>query len=470
MKDMEHPVTRRRFLLSNTFGLGTAALFNLLGESGLAAGPLQPHFPATAKNVIFLFMDGGPSHVDLFDHKPKLTDMTDQPVPESFTKGAKFAFVRGTPRLLGSPYKFSKHGGSGAEISELLPHLTTVVDDIAIVRSMVTTQINHAPAQLFMNTGHEITGRPSVGSWVAYGLGSENRDLPEFVVLVSGTQPSGGKSCWGTGFLPTRYQGVEFRTSGEPVLFAANPRGVDAQLRRQSVDAIRDLNQITLQRTGDPEIETRIAAYELAFRMQSSVPELADVSSEPASVRDMYGVGSDAKGFAAHCLLARRLIERGVRFVQVYQQGWDMHGTSASDDLVAQMPKVTRTMDQPVAALIRDLKQRGLLDSTLVIWGGEFGRTPMNEKRDGSRFIGRDHHPYAFTMWLAGGGVRPGAAVGRTDELGFRVVEDPVHVHDLHATLLHLLGVDHTRLTYRFQGRDFRLTDVSGEVVRKLLK
>jgi hypothetical protein len=351
-----------------------------------------------------------------------------------------------------------------------LPHTARIIDDIAIVKSMHTTQFNHAPAQIFMNTGHQIVGRPSMGAWLTYGLGSECADLPGFVVLLSGqNQPDGGRSCWGSGFLPSGYQGVEFRRSGDPVLFLSNPEGVTRDTRRQSLDALRYLNARHQMDAGDPEIASRIEAYEMAFRMQTSVPELADISKETAAVHEMYGTNPGKASFANNCLLARRLVERGVRFVQLYHRGWDTHGAGGNEDIVNKLSALCRETDRAAAALVTDLKQRGLLDSTIVVWGGEFGRTPMNEARNGSRFMGRDHHARAFSMWLAGGGIKPGVVMGRTDDVGYSIVEDPVSVHDLHATILNRMGLDHTRLTYRFQGRDFRLTDVEGEVVKKLL-
>ncbi len=482
MQDLLRAVTRRHFFRQAGFGIGAAALSALLNRSLFAAGadaaatgagplaPQGPHFAPKVRNIIYLFMAGAPSQLDLFDSKPRLQKLDGQPCPEDILKGERFAFIQGVPKLLGSPYEFQKCGESGAEISELLPHTREIADEIAIVRSVHTTQFNHAPAQIFMNTGHQIPGRPSMGSWLTYGLGSEARDLPGFVVLISGeNQPDGGKSCWGSGFLPTVYQGVEFRSKGDPVLFLSNPEGVSPEARRESLDALRDLNEMHLASMGDPEISTRIAQFEMAYRMQSSVPELMDISKEPASVQAMYGTEPGAASFANNCLLARRLVERGVRFVQLYHRGWDNHGTGAHDDIIVRLPKLCRETDQAAAALLHDLKQRGLLDSTLVVWGGEFGRTPMNEERNRSKFLGRDHHARAFTMWLAGGGIKPGITVGATDELGYNIVEDPVDVHDLHATILHLMGIDHTRLTYKFQGRDFRLTDVSGRVIEKLL-
>jgi len=475
-------ITRRHFFKQSGFGIGAIALSALLNEGLFAQssqqrrGPNDPmaprptHFAPKAKSIIYLFMAGAPSQLDLFDYKPKLNELDGKHIPEEIIRGERFAFIKGVPKLLGSPYSFKRHGQSGAELSSLLPHLSEIVDCLAIVRSLHTTQFNHAPAQIFMNTGHQIIGRPSMGAWLTYGLGSESRDLPGFVVLLSGeNQPDGGKSCWGSGFLPTVYQGIEFRSKGEPVLFLSNPEGIDEQARRQSLDVLQNLNQMHYQTVGDPEIITRIASYEMAYRMQSSVPELIDISREPESIHRMYGTEPGKASFANNCLLARRLVERGVRFVQLYHRGWDHHGTGRHDDLINRLPRLCRETDQAAAALIKDLKQRGLLDTTLVIWGGEFGRTPMNEERNGSKFIGRDHHPRAFSMWLAGGGIKGGVTVGRTDELGYNIVEDAVHVHDLHATVLHLMGLDHTKLTYKFQGREFRLTDIGGNVVNKLL-
>ena len=468
--------TRRHFFQQAGFGIGSMALGSLLNDSLFAQAAVNPmavkapHFAPKARQIIFLFMAGAPSQLDLFDYKPALNKYNGQPVPEEVIKGERFAFIKGTPKLLGSPHAFAPHGKCGAELSSLLPHLATVVDDIAIIRSMQTTQFNHAPGQIFMSTGHQIPGRPSMGAWLTYGIGSESANLPGFVVLLSGiNQPDGGKSCWGSGFLPTVYQGVQFRSKGDPVLFLSNPEGVSAETRRRSLDLLRELNTAHQTDVGDPEIATRIASYEMAYKMQSSVPELADISKEPPSIHEMYGTEPGQASFANNCLLARRLIERGVRFVQLYHRGWDTHGASNNEDIVNKLAWLCRETDRATAALVEDLKQRGLLDSTLVIWGGEFGRTPMNEARGGSKFLGRDHHPRAFTMWLAGGGVKPGVTVGRTDDIGYNVAEDPVGVHDLHATILHLMGIDHTRLTYRFQGRDFRLTDVSGEVITKLL-
>jgi hypothetical protein len=471
--DRLRSVTRRHFFEAASFGIGGAALASLMGDvvraQATTATP-KLSFAPKAKRVIYLFMAGAPSQIDLFDPKPTLVDHDGQDIPEEFVKGERFAFIKGRPKLLGSPFKFQKHGRSGADISELLPHLSKVADDLTIVRSMQTTQFNHAPAQIFMNTGHQVIGRPSLGSWLSYGLGSESQDLPAFVVLISGeNNPDGGKSCWGSGFLPTVHQGVEFRSGADPVLFVSNPDGVNAESRFDTISAINDLNRLHHRDVADPEIQTRISAYELAYRMQTSVPELTDLSKEPPSMHALYGTEPGKASFANNCLLARRLVERGVRFIQLYHRGWDTHGASFGEDIVEKLPHLCRQTDRPIYGLLTDLKQRGLLDDTLVVWGGEFGRTPMNEARNGSKFLGRDHHPRAFTMWLAGGGTKPGVTIGQTDELGYNVVEDPVDVHDLHATMLRLLGIDHEQLTYKFQGRNFRLTDVKGKVVTKLL-
>jgi hypothetical protein len=467
--------TRRHFFKQTGFGIGAAALTSLLNPSLFAAGsanPLaakNPMFPAKAKSIIYLFMAGAPSQVDLLDPKPTLQKYDGQNVPQELMKGEKFAFIKGTPKLLGSPYEFKKCGQTGTEISELLPHLQGIADKIAVIRSVHTTQFNHAPAQIFMNTGFQIIGRPSMGAWMTYGLGSECKDLPGFVVLISGeNQPDGGKACWGSGFLPTVYQGVEFRSQGNPVLFLTNPDGVSEKSRRESLDLLKSLNETHLVTNGDPEIATRIASYEMAYRMQSSVPDLVDIEKEPAAIHELYGTAPGKKSFANNCLLARRLVERGVRFVQLYHRGWDNHGTSSHDDIVNRLPSLCQETDRAAAALVTDLHQRGLLDSTLVVWGGEFGRTPMNEARNHSKFLGRDHHPRAFTMWMAGGGIKPGV-FGRTDDLGYNIAEDPVDVHDIHATILNQMGIEHTKLTYRFQGRDFRLTDVAGNVIKKLI-
>lgn len=477
---MLQQLTRRSLLKVAGYGIGSLALGSLLAEGASAqerpAGqnpmsPKPPHFAGTAKSVIFLFMAGAPSQIDLLDPKPMLVKHNGEPIPEEIVKGERFAFIKGVPKLLGSPHEFKKCGQSGVEISNLLPHLQGIADDIAVVRSLKTDQFNHAPAQLFMNTGHQLPGRPSLGSWLTYGLGSENQDLPGFVVLLSGiNNPDGGKSCWGSGFMPSLYQGVEFRSKGDAVLFAGNPPGVSDESRRSQLDVLAELNRMRRGETGDPEIDSRIANYELAYRMQSAVPELMDVAKESDETFELYGAKRSEGSFGKNCLLARRLVERGCRFVQLYHRGWDHHGEAMHTDLNTGLPKLCRETDQAAAALIKDLKQRGLLDETLVVWAGEFGRTPMNEERDGSKFLGRDHHPHAFSIWMAGGGIRPGTVYGATDELGYRITESPVHVHDLNATILHTLGLDHTLLTYNHLGRDFRLTDVHGEVIHDLLK
>ncbi len=455
------PLARRWFLQQCGVGLGAVALRDMLQAADPLA-PKQPHHAPTAKNVIFLFMGGGPSHLELFDNKPELAKHEGTLPPANLLEGYRAAFIDPNSTLLGPKFKFARHGESGAELSELIPHTAAIADDIAIVKSLVTDAFNHAPAQVMMSTGTQQFGRPSMGAWTLYGLGSESRDLPGFVVFSSGQKgPSGGNSNWGSGFLPSMYQGVQFRTSGDPVLYLSNPAGVDRRLQRDSLDALGRLNGMRLQEVGDPEIETRISSFEMAYRMQASTPELMDISQEPQHVLDMYGAEPGRPSFANNCVLARRLVERGVRFVELFHESWDQHGS-----LISGLKKNCRDTDKASAALVSDLKQRGLLEDTLVLWGGEFGRTPMVQ---GGTDDGRDHHPNAFTMWMAGGGIRPGITIGKSDELGFNVVEDKVHVHDLHATILHLLGFDHTRLTYRFQGRDFRLTDVAGNVAKKLL-
>jgi hypothetical protein len=462
-------LTRRWFLQECGVGLGAIALGQLLGGIAPAdttpqPGPLTPrapHFAPKVKRVIYLFMAGGPSQLDLFDHKPELAKWGGKLPPAELLQGYRAAFISPSATLLGPRFAFGKHGASGAEISELLPHLAGVADDITIVRSMHTDAFNHAPGQIFMNTGSQQFGRPSMGAWVTYGLGSESQDLPAYVVFSTGTKgTSGGSSNWGCGFLPSVYQGVPFRNTGDPVLYLSNPPGFDISTQRGSLDAIRRLNEMRLGVVGDPEIATRISSFEMAYRMQSSAPELMDISRESKETLELYGAEPGKTSFASSCLLARRLVERGVRFVQIFHEAWDHHG-----GLVQGLRAECLKTDRACAALVRDLKRRGLLDDTLIIWGGEFGRTPMVQGGND----GRDHHPNCFTMWLAGGGIAPGVTLGRSDDLGFNAVEDRVHVHDLHATILRLLGFDHTKLTYRFQGRDFRLTDVSGEVVRKLL-
>jgi hypothetical protein len=469
-------LTRRHFFRNCGLGVGKIALASLLAERFANAqqpvtspfAPRPPHHAAKARSVIYLFMAGGPSQLELFDHKPALQALDGEPIPASYLEDRRFAFMSSftNPRLLAPRRRFARHGQSGAWVSESLPHIASIADDLAIVPAVATDVFNHGPAKLFVNTGSAQFGRPSMGSWVTYGLGSESQDLPGFVVLQSGPRgPRGGAPLWGSGFLPTVYQGVPFRSTGEPILNLTNPVGIDSQRQGQTLDVLRDLNQSRLDATGDPEIATRISAYEMAYRMQTSAPELIDLSRENRTTLDMYGAVPGRITFANNCLLARRLVERGVRFVQLYHTDWDHHGGPGAD-LENALPQVCREVDRPAAALVRDLKQRGLLDHTLVIWGGEFGRTPMGERRE---TVGRNHHIEAFTMWLAGGGIKPGVTVGKTDELGFGPVEDRIHVHDLQATILHLLGLDHLRLIYRFQGRDFRLTDVAGEIVPKLL-
>lgn len=448
-------ISRRWFFEQCGVGLGAMAM------NALAAANPQPHFAPKAKRVIFLFMAGAPSHLEMFDHKPQLAKFDGQLPPAELLKGYRAAFINPNSKLLGPKFPFARYGKSGAELSPLLPHLSKVVDDITIVKSMSTDAFNHAPGQLMMNTGAMIFGRPSIGSWVTYGLGSESKDLPAFVVFSTGKKgPSGGNSCWGSGFLPTTHQGVQFRSTGDPVLYLSNPAGVDNQLQQDSLEAIKRLNQMKLDTTGDPEIATRIASYEMAYRMQMSAPGVMDLSQEPKHILDLYGADPAKPSFANTVLLARRLSERGVRFVQIFHEAWDQHG-----NLVKDITQNCKDTDQACAALVQDLKQRGMLDDTIVVWGGEFGRTPMVQ--GGSD--GRDHHPNAFTMWLAGGGFKPGITYGETDELGFNVARDKVHVHDLHATILNQLGFDHTKLTYKFQGRNFRLTDVHGEVKHGIL-
>jgi len=477
-KEFLHTVTRRHFLSRCALGVGSIAL-GALGQEGTskAAAPMpfanplapkQPMSPARAKNIIYLFMAGGPSQLELFDFKPRLVELNGEPIPSSYIEGKRFAFMgtsHGT-KLLGTRRQFRQHGRSGMWVSDRFPYTAAIVDDATFVRSCATNLFNHAPAKLFMNTGSGQFGRPSLGSWVTYGLGSDSQNLPGFVVLQSGPRgPRGGSVNWASGFLPTSYQGVPLRGQGDPILNVASPRGVTSQRQRDAIDAIRDLNLKRLVETGDPEISTRIAAYEMACRMQASAPELIDLSRESEATLRLYGVQGNQPSFARNCLLARRLVERGTRFVQLYHTNWDSHG-GPGENLENDFEKVCREVDQGQAALIHDLKARGLLEDTLVVWGGEFGRTPMGENRDTT---GRNHHIDAFTMWFAGGGTRPGTSLGRTDELGFNAVEDRCHVHDLHATILHLLGIDHTRLTFRFQGRDFRLTDVHGDVIHKML-
>ncbi|MCP4782687.1 MAG: DUF1501 domain-containing protein [Fuerstiella sp.] len=459
-------LTRRHFLNGCQVGLGSMALASMQQQnaaadqstSGNRPYAARTHHEPKAKSVIYVHMAGSPSQLDLFDYKPLLVRNHEKPCPQEYLDGQRFAFIKGHPQLLGTPHRFRQHGEAGQWMSNLLPHLSGVVDELAIVRSMNTNQFNHAPAQLYIHTGMQRIGWPSMGSWITYGLGSENRDLPGFVVFVSGNKaPSAGKTVWGSGFLPTVYQGVQCRTQGDPVLYVSNPDGMNRAGRRRSLDAIRDLNQIQAKEFGDPETDTRIAQYELAYRMQVAVPEVMDISKETKQTLDLYGAAPGQPSFANNCLLARRLVEQGVRFVQLYDWGWDAHGTGPHDDIMHQLPKKCRETDQPLAALITDLKQRGMLDETLIVWGGEFGRTSMNEKRNGSNFLGRDHHPHAFTMWMAGGGIKPGVAHGSTDDLGYFAAENKMTVRDLQATILHLTGLDPYRLNQKFQGLEARL-------------
>lgn len=483
--------TRRHFLHTCSTGLGAMAMGSVLGSCGFfdksekasgaaAAGqgtgsPMSPRtaqFAPKAKRVIYIHMAGSPSQLELFDYKPELAKYNGKDCPQELLEGKKFAFIRGVPKMLGPQGKFAQYGQSGAWVSDYLPHFQKVADEVTFLKAMYTDQFNHAPAQLLMHTGSARLGRPSIGSWVTYGLGSENDDLPGFIVLASGgKQPDAGKSIWGSGFLPTVYQGVQCRTDGDPVLYVSNPEGMSRDVRKQTIDAITEINQQQYNDVKDPEILTRISQYEMAFRMQMSVPDAMDLKGEPQYLLDMYGVDPNKGSFARNCLLARRLVERGVRFVQLFDWGWDTHGTSADGAIEVGLRDKCKESDQAVAALLNDLKQRGLLDDTLVVWGGEFGRTPMQENRDGQTlpFMGRDHHLEAFTVWMAGSGVKKGFSFGETDDIGYYGVKDKVHIHDLQATILHLLGFDHEKLTYQFQGRPFRLTDVAGKVITPVL-
>ena len=465
-------MTRRHFFSRTSTGLGIAALANLLQEDLRAEGGLPglPHFPPKAKRVIYLFQSGAPSQMELFDHKPKLKDLRATELPESIRQGQRLTGMTATQTsfpVAPSLFQFAQYGKSGAWVSELMPHTAKIVDELCFIKSMNTDAINHDPAITFFQTGFQLAGRPSIGAWLSYGLGSENKDLPAFVVMVStgiSDQPLYDR-LWGSGFLPTRYQGVKLRSGGDPVLYLSNPEGIDNGARRRFVEDLSKVNQLSLEEFGDPEIATRIAQYEMAYRMQSSVPDLTDLSKEPDRVFELYGPDSRKPGtFAANCLLARRLAERGVRFIQLFHRGWDQH---------VKLPKnialQCRDTDQPSAALILDLKERGLLEDTLVVWGGEFGRTVYSQGKLTADDYGRDHHPRCFTIWMAGGGVKPGITYGETDDYCYNIAQDPVHVHDLHATILQCLGIDHTRLTFKFQGRHFRLTDVHGNVVKKVL-
>ncbi|HVK58133.1 MAG TPA: DUF1501 domain-containing protein [Candidatus Kapabacteria bacterium] len=476
--DRLQQITRRQFLKAGSqLSLGAIALQALSGSARASSNPLNPlaprqsHFKPKAKRIIYLHMSGAPPHLDLFDYKPELVKRNGQLCPDDFIKGKKFAFTSGTPRLLGTPRKFAQHGKGGVWMSDAVPNFHTIADEMCVIRSMNTDQFNHAPAELLLFTGSPRQGRPSFGSWVTYGLGSENENLPGFVVLISsGVQPSAGQSGWGSGFLPSVFQGVQCRSKGDPVLYVSDPAGMDRSLRRKTLDALRDLNEMQAEELGHPETITRIAQYELAYRMQVSVPDVMDISREPKALLEDYGAKPGEASFANNCLLARRLVEQGVRYVQLFDWGWDFHGTGPSEDIRDGLTNKCARTDKPVAALIRDLKQRGLLEDTLVVWGGEFGRTPFREGRTAEgKILGRDHYPDCYSLFLAGGGIKGGFSYGQTDELGFSVVENKVHVHDLQATILHLLGFNHEKLTFRFQGRDFRLTDVHGHVVKEIL-
>ena len=474
--EFEKMVTRRRFLELSSTGIGAAALATLMNEDLLAQSQLSPgglpglpHFAPRAKRVIYLFQGGAPSQHDLWEHKPGLEKLRGTELPDSIRQGQRLtpmtASQTGFP-IVPSMFKFARHGQSGAWVSELMPHTAKIVDDLCFIRTMHTEAINHDPGVTFLQTGAQLAGRPSIGAWLAYGLGSMNRDLPTFVAMVSnrGGNPIYDR-LWGSGFLPSEYQGVKFLSTGDPVLYLSNPPGVDSGTRRRFLDDLGALNQLDLAESGDPETSTRMAQYEMAYRMQASVPELTDLSDEPDSVFERYGPDSRKPGtFAANCLLARRLAERDVRFIQLYHRGWDMH-----DRLPPRIQVQAKDVDQPQAALIQELKERGMLDDTLVIWGGEFGRTIFCQGRLTDETYGRDHHPRAFTIWMTGGGIKPGMSYGETDDFAFNIVRDPVHVHDLHATMLHLVGIDHTQLTYQYQGRNFRLTDVHGKIVDGIL-
>jgi len=476
LADLNRTLTRRSFFTRTSAGLGSTALASLLSPALLGApsavsgadGAPLPHFAPKAKRVIYLFMSGGPSHIDLFDPKPKLAEMHGQELPASVRGQQRVTLMtrnQGQFLVAASKFKFVKHGQSGQELTEMLPHIGKIADDIAIIRSMHTEPINHDPAVNFIQTGSGVVGRPTIGSWMSYGLGSENRNLPDFIVLLSG---AGGQPVvsryWSNGFLPARYQGVQFRSQGDPVLYLSNPPGIDGAARKSLIDGVNELNQLKYDSLADPEIQARINSFELAYRMQISVPELMDISTEPKSALDRYGAQPGQASFASNCLLARRLAERGVRFIQLYHRDWDHHV-----DLPGRMRVQCPQTDQASAALVQDLKERGMLDDTLIIWGGEFGRTTFNQGPLKNDSYGRDHHPRCYSIWMAGGGIKGGITFGKTDEFGYNIVEDGVHVHDFQATILHLLGLDHEKLTYRFQGRDFRLTDISGKVVKQLL-
>jgi len=470
--------TRRHFLRNCGMGLGAGALAQMLSPETFALDapknpllPRKPHFKAKAKRVIYIHLTGSPPHLDMWDYKPELVKRTDQECPDEFVKGKTFAFTSGTPKLMGTPRTFKQYGKSGMWMSDAIPNFHEHADDLCVIKSMHTDQFNHAPAELFVHTGFSQPGRPSFGAWTTYGLGSENQDLPGYVVLISsGTQPNGGKNSFSAGFIPSVYQGVQCRSKGDPVLYVSNPPGMDRGLRRASLDALRDLNRKASEKFAHPETLTRIAQYELAYRMQTSVPDVMDISKESKKTLEAYGAQVGGASLANNCLLARRLVEKDVRFVQLFDWGWDFHGTNPKEDIRDGLTKKCATMDKPISALIKDLKERGLFDETLIIIGGEFGRTPFREGRTSrGKVLGRDHFPDCYTMVMAGGGVKGGHIHGESDELGFSVAKDPVHVHDLQATWMHLLGFDHEQLTYRFQGRDYRLTDVHGHVIKDLI-
>jgi hypothetical protein len=464
--------TRRDGIAAAGAALGARLVPSLGGAGGGPARGMAhdvPHHAPRARRVVQLFMAGAPSNLDLFDDKPTLRRYDGKPVPAHLLEGQRFAFLKGVPNLMASPYRFSHYGDSRAEISELLPHTAAIADELAFVKSVHADQFNHGPAQVFANTGHHLVGRPSLGSWLMFGLGADTHSLPGFCVLVSGKiDPGAGSACWGSGFLPSTMGGVELRTRGDLVPCVQDPEGMDRAARKRGIDLLSQLNGERNRALGDPEIDARTSAYQLAYRMQDSAPELARIEDEPEHVHRLYGSQPGRRSFANNCLLARRLLERGARCVQVIHRGWDHHGSNDSDDLIHGLPNMCRQTDQAAAALVTDLRQRGMLDDTLVVWGGEFGRTPMREVRNQTH-LGRDHNPRAWTMWFAGGGIQNGQTIGATDDLGFVTAQDPVHLHDVHATILHLMGIDHERLTYRFQGRDYRLTDVHGKVVRRLL-
>jgi hypothetical protein len=474
LSQLQHS-TRRHFLGVGSLGIGSLAFQSMANASVPKVddplAPKSPHFKPKAKRVIYLHMSGSPPHLDLFDYKPELVKRTGENVPDSILKGRRFAFTSGVPKLLGTPRKFEPRGKSGVVMSDAVPKLHDVADEMCLIRSMKTDEFNHAPAELLLFTGSARQGRPGMGAWVTYGLGTENQNLPGFVVLISsGVQPSGGANCWSSGFLPSVYQGVQCRTKGDPVLYVSDPAGMDRETRKQTIDTLRELNEIQGKELGHPETATRIVQYELAFRMQTAVPEVMDINKENKQTLESYGAQPGASSFANNCLLARRLLQQGVRFVQLFDWGWDFHGTNPAEDIRDGLTKKCATVDKPIAALIKDLKRLGMLEDTLIVWSGEFGRTPFREGRTaGGNVLGRDHYPDCYCVWMAGAGVKHGFTWGETDDLGFKIARDQVHVHDLQATIMHLLGFDHTKLTFRFQGRDYRLTDVHGHVVKDLL-